>query len=364
MAKPPSSNRSFASDRQRPFSSVETTPHPGPTIGITVGDFAGVGPELALRVLADHDPATGAHQDSDLDRDPKHLGDHRIKLYGPAAALLDLAKRLGIDPPRQDAIRHVGDLDLRGIRPGHPDRQTGKASFDAVNAAIDDALRGDLDAVVTGPIQKEAWHSAGVPFPGHTELFAERTGTEDYAMMLCGDEVACVLVTIHIAIADVPRALSVDGVLRSIRLAHRAVTDRPVSTIAVLALNPHAGGGGQMGHGEEERCIHPAIEAARAEGIDVVGPLPPDTAFTPEMRKRVGVYVCMYHDQGLIPMKALCFDRGINVTLGLPIIRTSVDHGTALDLAWKGVASDASLRAAVQAADQMARRKAATASAS
>ena len=323
----------------------------GPIIGVTVGDFAGVGPELALRLM------TVANRSVDLESTPG-IDPNRIRLYGPKNALRDLAERFRWDPPGRDAIVDVGDIRFGEIEPGIPNRQTGQASFDAVNAAIDDALRGRLDAVVTGPIQKEAWQSAGIRYPGHTELLADRTGTHDFAMMLCGDEIACVLVTIHIALADVPRSLSVAGVLRSIRLAHRAAADRPVQTVAVLALNPHAGGGGQMGHGEETQFIQPAIEAARGEGIDVVGPLPPDTAFTPDMRKRVGVYVCMYHDQGLIPMKALCFEDGINVTLGLPIIRTSVDHGTALDLAWKGIASDASLRAAVRAADRMARHQA------
>ena len=247
------------------------------------------------------------------------------------------------------------------IDPGRFSAATGKASFEAVCTAIDDAMLSKVDAIVTGPIQKEAWHDASVPYPGHTELLAARTSTNQYAMMLAGDALACVLVTIHIPLADVPSSLTTEEILKTIRLAGPVAktrgrgkgehqSDRAV--IGVCGLNPHAGENGLMGHHEEEKIIIPAIDAAKASGLDVVGPLSPDTAFTPAMRSQIDVYVCMYHDQGLIPLKALSFDDGINVTLGLPVIRTSVDHGTAMDLAWKGTASTNSMRAAIDAAIQ------------
>lgn len=342
-------------------------PHPVPKIAITVGDAAGIGPEVAVRSLS----ANGGN---------RPLTDRcRPILYGPAGILHHLAEKFEIHSNALQ-IRDIGDLSRADVTPGTFTAATGRASFDAVAAAIDDALFGTVDAVVTGPIQKEAWRTAGIAYPGHTEMLADRTGTDRYAMMLAGDSLACILVTIHIPLADVPAALTTEAIVQTIHLArpvaaarHRtkhsgrrsgsssgsgsSSRSRPV--IAVCGLNPHAGENGLMSHREEEQIIAPAIAASLTDdrNIDVLGPLSPDTAFTPAMRDKIDVYVCMYHDQGLIPLKCLEFDHGINVTLGLPIIRTSVDHGTAMDLAWRGTASTGSMTSAINAAIDMVQSK-------
>jgi 4-phospho-D-threonate 3-dehydrogenase / 4-phospho-D-erythronate 3-dehydrogenase len=249
-------------------------------------------------------------------------------------------------------IVDIGQLDADALVPGHFNAQTGRASFAAVDRAISDAARGAVDAIVTGPIQKEAWHAAGIDFPGHTELLADRLGISDFCMMLTSEEISCVLATIHIPLADVASSLTTESITRAIRLGAAALSlrsGRP-ARVTVCGLNPHAGENGLFSHGEESSIIQPAIEAARRDGLNVTGPLPPDTAFTPRIRQATDVYVCMYHDQGLIPLKALAFDDAVNVTLGLPIVRTSVDHGTALDLAWQGKASHSSMLAAIQMA--------------
>jgi 4-hydroxythreonine-4-phosphate dehydrogenase len=253
-------------------------------------------------------------------------------------------------------IRDLGQIDPGSVRPGVFTAQTGKASCDAVDQAVADAVAGHVDAMVTGPIQKEAWHLAGIEFPGHTELLAARLGVADYCMMLTSEVISCVLATIHLPLADVTSELSIESVERAIRLGAAAISTRNQrpARVTVCGLNPHAGENGLLSHGEEARIIEPAIQLARQDGIAIRGPLPPDTAFTPMIRQLTDVYVCMYHDQGLIPLKALAFDDAVNVTLGLPIVRTSVDHGTALDLAWKGTASHHSMLAAIQMAIDLA----------
>ena len=302
-----------------------------PKIAITVGDVAGIGPEISLRAvneLCDHSAAD-------------------FVLYGPRTILTRIADVLGLNIPCE--IQDIGNVSLNDFQPGQTNATTGLASYQAVEYAIGHALHGKIDAMVTGPIQKEAWHAAGIPFPGHTELLADRTGTDDFCMMLTSDEISCCLATIHIPLADVSSTLSSSLIVRAIRLSADALSrklGRP-ATVTVCGLNPHAGENGQFSHGEEENIIHPAIQQARELGISVIGPIPPDTAFTPAQRKKTDAYVCMYHDQGLIPLKALSFDDAVNVTLGLPIIRTSVDHGTALDLAWQGTANHQSMISAI-----------------
>tara|TARA_R110002049_G_scaffold46487_1_gene135165 strand:- start:120660 stop:121679 length:1020 start_codon:yes stop_codon:yes gene_type:complete len=327
-----------------------SSPHPLPRIAITVGDAAGVGPELALRCVADS----------------RVLQSCIPIVLGPAEVLTTIAGRLQLPLPATigldslataDAacIVNCGDLLGNTVRAGQFSSQTGKASFLAVTTAIDAAMHHQIDAVVTGPIQKEAWHDAGIPYAGHTELLADRTGAGDHCMMLTSDMISCALVTIHIPLADVPGQLSREAVLRTIRLSADAARrkHRREPAIAVCGLNPHAGENGMFSHGEESDIIAPAIQQARKDGIQVVGPLPPDTAFTPAWRSKTDVYVCMYHDQGLIPLKALSFDDAVNVTLGLPIVRTSVDHGTAMDLAWQGKASEQSMLAAIKMATDL-----------
>ncbi|TWU10055.1 4-hydroxythreonine-4-phosphate dehydrogenase [Novipirellula galeiformis] len=304
-----------------------------PRIAITVGDIAGIGPELALKCAAS----------AEINAICTPI------LYGPEAVLKPLATRFDLPvPPLVDVPLAHPAL----IQPGHFSADTGRASYDAVCQAIDATRAQQTAAIVTGPIQKEAWHAAGIQFPGHTELLASQTGTSDFSMMLTSESISCVLATIHVPLADVPRLLSTDNILRAIRLGADALKRRLKRTprIAVCGLNPHAGENGMFSHGEESQTIQPAIDQARLEGHDVIGPLPPDTAFTPAMRNKVDVYVCMYHDQGLIPLKALAFDDAVNVTLGLPIVRTSVDHGTAMDLAWQGIAHHTSMMSAIQMA--------------
>jgi 4-hydroxythreonine-4-phosphate dehydrogenase len=309
-----------------------------PRIAITVGDVAGVGTELALRC---------AVMSAVTERCTPIL-------YGPETIIAEIAETVGLDFGGQ--ICSVGTIDKDGVRPGVFSAETGQASFDAVSRAIGDAVDGRVDAIVTGPIQKEAWHAAGIDYPGHTELLADRLGVADYCMMLTSESISCVLATIHIPLADVPRALSTEAILRAIRLGGVALTRRlkRPARVTVCGLNPHAGENGLLSHGEETELIEPAVVQARQLGIDARGPLSPDSAFTPAVRLETDVYVCMYHDQGLIPLKALAFDDAVNVTLGLPIVRTSVDHGTALDLAWQGKASHRSMLAAIQMAIELA----------
>jgi len=305
-----------------------------PVIGITVGEAAGVGPELAL-------------QCADLTEVNRRC---QPILYGPENVLRKIAGEVGY--PLPDQIVDVGPLDVNSVQPGRFTSRSGIASFKAVECAINAALAGTLDGIVTGPIQKEAWDSAGIEFAGHTELLADRLGVTDYCMMLTSKQISCVLVTIHVPLADVPRLLSVEGVLRAIKLGAHSMESRHgrPARVTVCGLNPHAGEKGLFSHAEEESVIAPAIALARDLGINVSDPLPPDTAFTPAVRDQTDVYVCMYHDQGLIPLKALAFDDAVNVTLGLPIVRTSVDHGTALDLAWQGKANHQSMLAAIHLA--------------
>lgn len=330
-------------------------------IGISIGDAAGIGPELALRLA------------SRIDEFPNLLftliGNHHLLRRVADALRLDLPPEVDPSswfasgsqcPSSRVGVISVGELDVEKVNPGKWTSDTGAASNAWVRFTVEATLTGRFDAMVTGPIQKEAWQAAGISHHGHTELVTEMTGSNKVRMMLTSEEISCVLATIHLPMADVASRLTSDGVFDSIRLAAEAVKRRSrhrhrgEPSVSVCGLNPHAGEHGLMSHGEEEQIIEPAIRRARDLGINVEGPLSPDTAFLPARRKATDVYVCMYHDQGLIPLKTLAFDEAVNVTLGLPIIRTSVDHGTAMDLAWKGVASDKSLCAAVRLAGELA----------
>jgi len=336
-------------------------------IGISIGDPAGIGPELALRAA------------SRIDEFP----DVELVLIGEVALLARVAACVGLPLPQvmtpddwatprneetsyleqpnhwRAKIVSTGNLNADSVVAGKWSRETGEASCHWVCCAAEATLAGKLDAMVTGPIQKEAWNAAGIEYPGHTELLAELTAATRVRMMLTSDEISCVLATVHIPLADVASRLTIDDVFESIQLGAIALEKRCLRKfnapprITVCGLNPHAGEHGLMGYQEEEHIIEPAIRRARAVGIDVTGPLSPDTAFLPARRQMTDVYVCMYHDQGLIPLKALAFDEAVNVTLGLPIIRTSVDHGTAMDIAWKGIASESSLLAAIRMAREL-----------
>ncbi len=312
-----------------------------PNIAITMGDPAGVGPELAL----------------------KALGDRKVRalcnpvVVGDAGLLRHLAGRLGLRPPREGEVLGVSRLDLKRLKPGKPSKAAGEALISYIEEAVFMTAIGDADAMVTCPISKEAAKLAGFQFPGHTEFIAELTNTEDFVMMLGGSDLKVVLVTIHEALKDVPGLVTERAVLKALRVTHRAFTrDFRIKgpRIAVCGLNPHAGEGGIFGD-EERKSVGPAVRKARKEGINALGPLPADTVFYRAARKKeFDCVLAMYHDQGLGPLKLLHFEDGVNATLGLPIIRTSVDHGTAYDIAWKGAASCKSLRAAIETAVLMA----------
>jgi len=320
-------------------------------IGISIGDPAGVGPELALRAAARVD----------------EFPDVELVLIGDAALLERVAAIAKLPMPVTElssdsrvSVFPAGDVSTSNVVAGNWTAETGAASYHWVCVAAQAALDGRLDAMVTGPIQKEAWHAAGIKYPGHTELLADLTSSSRVRMMLTSDEISCVLATVHIPLADVASRLTSDDVFEAIQLGAIALEKKCLRKfnapprVTVCGLNPHAGEHGLMSYKEEELVIEPAVRRARSIGIDVTGPLSPDTAFVPARRKITDVYVCMYHDQGLIPLKALAFDDAVNVTLGLPIVRTSVDHGTAMDIAWRGTASESSLIAAIRMAIDLA----------
>ncbi len=228
-----------------------------------------------------------------------------------------------------------------------------------VEELADEGLAGRVDAVSTGPLNKEAMHLAGHRYPGHTEIFAERMSAPRSAMMLTSPEITCSFVTVHVGYHEVPGLLNIQRIVDVIELttaALRRIRGR-APKLVVCGLNPHAGENGLFGHREEVLIITPALEICRKQGISLEGPLPPDTAFLPWRRQTTDGFICMYHDQGHIPLKALAFDSAINTTLGLPVIRTSVDHGTAFDIAWQGKANPNSLCEAVLLASRLSQKE-------
>lgn len=326
-----------------------------PVIAVTMGDPAGIGPELCLRVLREAslraECVPVVFGDADLLRRVARSCD----LPEPARVVTHAQWKA--DPhPRRPLVVDCAAIDTAVVRPGQIATACGRAAYAYIKASIRAALRGETAAVATAPIHKEALHLAGVPYPGHTEIFASLTGAERVCMMLASQEIIASFVTGHIGLVDVPASIAAERVLEVIQLTDDAMRRLRgvVPRIAVCGLNPHSGEHGLFGRQEEQRFIEPAISAARAQGIDVKGPLPPDAAFVPAQRRQVDAFVCMYHDQGHIPFKMLAFDSGVNITLGLPIIRTSVDHGTAFDIAWTGRASPNSLFQAVRWAARLA----------
>jgi 4-hydroxythreonine-4-phosphate dehydrogenase len=285
-----------------------------PRIAITMGDPAGIGPEIAARAAAE----------------PRVLEVCEPVLFGAPA-----------DPM---------------FAPGVLSGDAGRAAYDAIVRAVEAAQRGDVAAVATAPINKEAFRLAGLPWAGHTDLLADLTGAPHVAMMFHSDALRVVLATIHIALAAVPRALTIESLEATIALTARELPrfGVPQPRIAVAGLNPHAGEHGLFGR-EEQDAIVPAVARCRAQAIDVSGPFPADTLFVRAARGEFDVVVACYHDQGLIPVKLLAFGHAVNVTLGLPIIRTSVDHGTAFDIAGRGVADAGSMIQAVLLAARLSR---------
>ena len=302
-------------------------------LALTQGDAAGIGPELALQVAAEEEDCV---------------------IFGSRWVLEQVAERLNLLVPT-DRVIDIPWPHSAPLTPGEISAAAGQHSFACLAAAVEATRQGNAQAVVTNPIHKEAWAAAEIPYPGHTEYLFEKSATHSHAMMLTAPEITCSLVTTHVSLAEVPALLTRERLLEVLFLTAEAmerVHGRP-ARLTVPGLNPHAGEGGLFGR-EEIDIIIPALEEARAQGLDVVGPISPDTCFLPAVRKATDAYVCHYHDQGLIPLKTLAFDEGVNVTLGLDFIRTSVDHGTAFDIAWQGKASTTSLKEATKVARQLA----------
>ena len=326
-----------------------------PPLAMTMGDPAGIGPELALAAWRER--TSGAP----------------FFVFAAPGLLAAAAKRAGLatpvietDPAGAAAAFSKG-LPVVPLKssvedaPGRPAAANAEATIELIARAVEAVHDGAARAVVTNPIAKSVLYDAGFRFPGHTEYLGELAkawgGPAFPVMMICSEALKVVPVTIHIPLAEAAQALSADLILKTARVVDRDLRlrfglKRP--RLAVAGLNPHAGEGGAMGR-EEITIIAPAIEMLRAEGIDAVGPLPADTMFHPKARARYDVALTMYHDQGLIPAKTLAFDEGVNITLGLPFVRTSPDHGTAFDIAGKGVANPASLIAAIRLADRLTR---------
>jgi len=325
-----------------------------PVIAITMGDPCGIGPEIIAQALL-----STAVTDCCI---PVVLGDkcameRAIKCAGSGQELIALPHDDIPPAPSADTIflKEFSCLADSDMVYGQPTHVSGDAVFRYITAAATLCLSGRAAAMVTAPINKAAMNLAGHNYPGHTELLAELTGTREFVMMLAGETLRVALVTIHEALADVPALVTYDRVLATIMTTHQDV-DRyfcQKPRIAVLSLNPHAGEGGMFGD-HEKKIILPAIHEAQRRGVAASGPHSADTLFHFAANGDYDAVICMYHDQGLIPLKLLHFDTGVNITLGLPIIRTSVDHGTAYDLAGKGIASAASMKAAILTAAKMA----------
>lgn len=324
-----------------------------PVVAVTMGDPCGIGPEIVAKALDDATVRSACR--------PVVIGDcvameRALTVTGSRQRIMAVSGTDWTEPADGVTIPVLQTGTLSGSDMVHeqPTRATGEAVYRYITAAASLCLSGWASAMATAPISKEVLNRAGYHYPGHTELLAELTGAAEFVMMLAGDRLRVTLVTIHEALSAVPSLLTVEKVLNTIRITHRDVSRYfvPRPRIAVLALNPHCGEGGLFGY-EESAIIRPAVEQARLEGIDALGPLSADTLFHFAARGDYDAVVCMYHDQGLIPLKLLHFDDGVNITLGLPIIRTSVDHGTAYGIAGRGVASAASMIAAIRIAARM-----------
>jgi 4-hydroxythreonine-4-phosphate dehydrogenase len=291
-----------------------------PRVALTVGDPAGIGPEIVRKAAAD----------------PRVLDACEPVIVGPVDAAA-----------------------LASFRPGQLSAEAGRAAYEAIVDAVDQAKAGRVDAIATAPVNKEAFALAGLPWKGHTDLLGALTGAPRAVMMFDSPTLRVSLATVHIALADVPKALTRDVLVETIRITAASLPEFGIDAprLAVAGLNPHAGEHGLMGR-EDEDVIAPAIEACRVDGVSITGPIPGDTVFLRASRGEFDAVVACYHDQGLIPVKLLSFGRSVNVTLGLPIVRTSVDHGTAFDIAGEERADPSSMIEAVLLAAKLARNRA------
>ncbi len=324
-----------------------------PIIGITMGDPAGIGGEVIIKSLKQKSIYSKCH--------PVIIGDGEyLKFLSKKFSLsfkiscinkIQNRKSLLTAPVPVVDLKNLGN---QKIKFGICNADYGKASYEYIAKGIKLASSGIIDALVTAPINKESFFKAGIPYPGHTEILAHMTKTKKFAMMLVGRNLRVVLVTRHIPLKNVAKELTEDKVLTAIELAHNAgrYFNIPNPKIGVCGLNPHSGEGGAIGD-EEIKTIIPAIEKSKKAGINVTGPYASDTIFYQGLKGKYDFIIAMYHDQGLIPLKTLYFDEGVNVTLGLPFIRTSPDHGTAYDIAGKGIANSKSMEEAIKLAVKM-----------
>ncbi len=324
-------------------------------IAITMGCLVGIGPEILLKFFTQGN----------------NFSDYQPVVVGDIGVLRHCATTLNIETDFQSwipgtpaeagkiPVLEVSCLKIQELIWGQPTITTGKAMVAYIEKAVGLINEGIFAAMVTCPISKSSLNRAGYNFPGHTEMLAALTGSSDYVMMMAGNTLRVTLATIHCPLLEVPARLNQESLATLIQITDTALRRDfgiPAPRVAVAALNPHAGEAGLFGH-EEEEIILPAINTMRAAGILVEGPFPPDTIFFKAAQGMYDAVICMYHDQGLIPFKLLHFQDGVNVTLGLPIVRTSVDHGTAYDIAGKGLADPASLVAAVELAALIAKNR-------
>lgn len=325
-----------------------------PRIAITMGDPAGVGPEIIVKALGDPTVRETTH----------------AVVIGDLAWLREVAGMLGSDV-EFTAVEHPDEadfdgaavpvVDLANVTPevafGQLSAAAGDAAYRYIARAVDLAVDGSVDAICTAPLNKQALHLAGHIYPGHTELLADLTGTEEVSMMLSARSLRVIHVTTHLGLIDAIDRIEPGLVTRTIERAHRTLVDAGVEKprIAVCAINPHGGENGLFGYAEEELKIAPGIDKAREQGIDAQGPVPADTAFFRAVRGDFDIVVAMYHDQGHCPVKVLGIDAGVNITVGLPVVRTSVDHGTAFDIAGTGIADGAGMTEALRQAVLLAR---------
>jgi 4-hydroxythreonine-4-phosphate dehydrogenase len=321
-------------------------------IVITMGDPAGIGPEIIAKIIENGEifSLCGPVVIGDADVMTKQIEEMRLSV-----SVRSIASLSQMDPAkgRLDVL-DLKNVDLNAHRWGSPGAASGKAVVEYIKKAVELTMNREADAIVTAPISKEMMNAAGHHYAGHTELIATLTGTKEYGMMFVGGGLRVILASIHVALRDVPRLITEASVLQTLRLAHKAVQlfgiEKP--RIGVAALNPHAGEGRLFGT-EEWECILPAVIKARGEGIHASDPIPADTLFYKAKNDYFDIIVAMYHDQGLAPLKMISFGKAVNVTVGLPIIRTSVDHGTAYDIAGRGCADPTSLLEAVKLAVSM-----------
>jgi 4-hydroxythreonine-4-phosphate dehydrogenase len=334
-----------------------------PILGLTMGDPAGVGPEIALKALRDLAAREAA-------------GELSLAVIGTTSCMAAAAERLGM--PAKIATDGGGWPNVRlieaatteeTIAPGRLSAEAGRLAFAAIERAVHLAQAGEIDAIVTAPINKEALNKAGHAYPGHTEILADLTHSKGSCMMLAHDRLRVTHVSTHVALADVPKRVTPERLRRVFDLTHEALLDLGIEKprIGVCALNPHAGEGGLFGR-EDQDIVAPVIEEFKAKGIAIEGPVPGDTIYVKALAGQFDAVVAMYHDQGHVAVKTLGFAMdsqtglmsslsGVNVTLGLPIIRTSVDHGTAFDIAGQGIANAASMIEAIELAAQMVRAR-------